>query len=227
MNYYKMRAHKYEDGWLHLLLLKLEKFKMIAPLFGSRTAALDWDGTNWKKMKKKAKCCLLQRSIEQLKNSLRTGKHRWLLEALPTYETPRPFDRMVGSCLRHKTLAKWLISEHDLEVETGRYKRLPREQRHCKQCLQKQNWTVVQDEYHLYGVQENGMECCIAEVERVIAKHEIEEILAKEKVREDELCCLQESFKYLHKLDKKNNTIAWGSIADFIIAVAKEMDPEG
>ena len=95
------------------------------------------------------------------------------------------------------------------------------------ECLQKQNWTVVQDEYHLYGVQENGMECCIAEVERVIAKHEIEEILAKEKVREDELCCLQESFKYLHKLDKKNNTIAWGSIADFIIAVAKEMDPEG
>ena len=37
----------------------------------------------------------------------------------------------------------------------------------------------------------------------MIAKHEIEEILAKEKVHEDELCCLQESFKCLHKLDKK------------------------
>ena len=112
-------------------------------------------------------------------------------------------------------------------METGRYRRLPRDKRHCKQCLQKQNWTVVQDEYHLFGVQENGMESCIAEVERLIAKHEIERILAKEKVHADELCCLQESFKYLHKLDERHNTIAWRSIADFIIAVENDMDPEG
>ena len=61
----------------------------------------------------------------------------------------------------------------------------------------------------------------------MIAKHEIEKTLTTEKVHTDKLCCLQESFKYPHKLDKKHNTIARRSIADFIIAVEKEMDLEG
>ncbi len=207
---------------------KTGEFKMRAPLFGSRVAALDWDGKNWKKMQKKAKCCLPQNSMEQLKNALRVGKHGWLLSVLPTYEAPRPFDRMVGSSLRHKTLAKLLNQRTRLGGGNWKIqKRLPRNKRHCKQCLQRQNWTVVQEEFHLFGEQEDGKECFIAVVERFIAKHEIEKIVSTETVHSDEFCCLQESVKYLHKFDKSHNTIAWRSIADFIIAVEKEKDPEG
>ena len=82
--------------------------------------------------------------------------------------------------------------------------------------------------FRLFGEQEDGKECCIAVVEiDCQAKHEIEKIVSTETVHSDEFCCLQESVKYLHKFDKSHNTIAWRSIADFVIAVEKEMDPEG
>ena len=41
-----------------------------------------------------------------------------------------------------KILIKFRISDHNLEVELGRYKRIPRDQRHCKVCK------VLDDEYH-------------------------------------------------------------------------------
>ena len=41
-----------------------------------------------------------------------------------------------------KILTKFRISDHNLEVELGRYKRIPRDQRHCKVCK------VLDDESH-------------------------------------------------------------------------------
>ena len=42
-----------------------------------------------------------------------------------------------------KILTKFRISDHNLEVELGRYKRISRDQRHCQVCK------VLDDEYHL------------------------------------------------------------------------------
>ena len=43
-----------------------------------------------------------------------------------------------------KILTKFRISDHKLEIEIGRYKKVPREQRICKACK------VLDDEKHLF-----------------------------------------------------------------------------
>lgn len=43
-----------------------------------------------------------------------------------------------------KILTKFRISAHNLEVELGRYKNIPREQRHCNKCK------VLDDEKHFF-----------------------------------------------------------------------------
>jgi hypothetical protein len=43
-----------------------------------------------------------------------------------------------------KILTKFRISDHKLEIEIGRYKKVPREQRICKACK------VLDDEKHFF-----------------------------------------------------------------------------
>ena len=45
-------------------------------------------------------------------------------------------------------LAKFRISNHDLECEQGRYRRCERQDRVCKLC-EKNNIIVVENEYHV------------------------------------------------------------------------------
>ena len=42
-------------------------------------------------------------------------------------------------------ITKFRVSDHTLEVETGRYKNIPRENRNCKICKDE-----IDDEYHFF-----------------------------------------------------------------------------
>jgi len=62
-------------------------------------------------------------------------KHAWLLVPFPDWSTVRPHKSMGGSCARARALSRWLLGEHNLEVETGRYHRVVASERWCKCCL--------------------------------------------------------------------------------------------
>ena len=51
---------------------------------------------------------------------------------------------------RSRALTKWLVSEHDLEIETGRFNwtKIPREQRWCSHCQKKSGALIIGGEKH-------------------------------------------------------------------------------
>ena len=53
-----------------------------------------------------------------------------------------------------KYLTKFRLSDHDLLIEIGRFKKIPREERTCKTC------NKIDDEYHFF------FDCCINDIQR-------------------------------------------------------------
>ena len=45
---------------------------------------------------------------------------------------------------KRKLITKFRVSDHDLLIETGRYQKIPREQRKCKEC------NILDDEFHFF-----------------------------------------------------------------------------
>ena len=52
--------------------------------------------------------------------TLRSGKYAFLMHAIPTFESPRPHSLSLGA-LSGRSLNKFLLSAHLLEIEIGRY----------------------------------------------------------------------------------------------------------
>ena len=50
------------------------------------------------------------------------------------------------------TTTRLRISAHDLEIEQGRYKAIPREERICKWCQLTLNSKIIEDEHHVIFV---------------------------------------------------------------------------
>ena len=80
---------------------------------------------------------------------LREGKHAWLAQLVPTWDSPRPLEVIGGGGggATGRALLRWCLSEHDLEVETGRYRRMDRNSRWCKRCLCSGR-QIIGDEWH-------------------------------------------------------------------------------
>ena len=73
------------------------------------------------------------------------------LRAIPEWQSYRPLD-LIASGKAGRILQRWLLSEHNLEVELGRHARVPHEQRWCKWCLREDNVYVIGDESHSLSV---------------------------------------------------------------------------
>ena len=66
---------------------------------------------------------------------------------LPEWSSYRPLDLISGG-RAGQVLQRWLLSEHNLEIELGRHARVPREQRYCKWCQRFADNYVIGDEVH-------------------------------------------------------------------------------
>ena len=98
--------------------------------------------------------------MEELFSSLAHGKYSFLLDMIPDFDAPRPLHMTLGEAAG-RSLFKWLLSSHSLEVETGRYERKPREQRFCQRCRRLIFCDIIGDERHAL------IECARGEEEKL------------------------------------------------------------
>jgi len=200
--------------------MKLFEVGVFDMIFADYDAAVAWDGENWKCKCKLVRAGVVQLEADRLRNVLSCGKHQWLIRVLPRWDAPRPLNFLPGSSRRHKVLKRWLISEHDLVVETGRYARTPRHNRLCEACLLL-GQNHIQDEAHMLGA--TG-DCPIAWVERVAAKHELDMMLMAEEVASMDTDSLQHAVEQVHLLSEESNRLAWSLVASFLVAVEDELE---
>ena len=98
-------------------------------------------------------------AIQRMKVAVGGGKHAWLLRVIPEWSSPRPLD-VIACGNAGRVLLRWLLSEHNLEVEVGRHARVAREVRWCKRCLRETATRVLGDEAHCLST------CVRAEAQR-------------------------------------------------------------
>jgi len=192
------RAEYFQDGWVWQLLCRLQEHGALTPVFGTREAALMWDGSLATEKCDKLRMCLLDAHVNKLREKLNHGKHEFLMVALPKWDVFRLLDHLCGSTRAYGAIKRWLLPEHDLAVEIGRYQGLPRHARHCKACLSRGRGRV-QTEIHLLGEVVEDWVCPIAAVERVIAIHQLEDLLEQYVPTEQfhTLSSLHETFAFI------------------------------
>ena len=88
-------------------------------------------------------------SIENLRDNVLGSKGAWIIRIIPEWNSYRPW-RQMSSSDAGKALKRWLICEHDLEIETGRFRRVAPEMRWCRYCM-KHGRQVIGDERHALG----------------------------------------------------------------------------
>ena len=75
------------------------------------------------------------------------GKHLFLAKLIPQWDSPRPSHISLNTKWG-RTLIRWLLSEHMLEIEVGRYSRTPRQQCFCRRCFTDLGVEILGDEFH-------------------------------------------------------------------------------
>ena len=92
---------------------------------------------------------LKQQSINDLRDEVAESKGAWILKVLPEWSCYRPLAEMTNTG-KGKSLKKWLFGEHNLEIETGRFRWEKKHLRFCRRC-RRLGQEVVGDELHAQG----------------------------------------------------------------------------
>ncbi len=103
-----------------------------------------------------------------------------------------------------KTLEKWLIGEHNLEVETGRFVRnRRRDQRICERCWKEKHVKKVGDEMHALTI------CIRAWEARQSAELQVIDWCEQENVDTGSSGYLYERIPHFNKLSTPRRNAAW------------------
>ena len=116
-------------------------------LWGGVASVKAWDSRSARRHQEEYAHMCESGAIRRMQEAISTGKREWLLRLIRDWQSARPLD-VIGCGRAGRALLHWLLSEHNLEIETGRHARVPRQQRWCKRCLHTANIYVLGDELH-------------------------------------------------------------------------------
>ena len=100
---------------------------------GGMDAVLTWGALEAKHWKQHIFDRCNDKAVRELQQSLAHGKYGFLLDMIPNFDSPRPSGITLGDAAG-RSLFRWLLSSHYLEIEIGRYERKPQNERMCKRC---------------------------------------------------------------------------------------------
>ena len=124
----------------------------------------------------------MERKEEEIqRRPLLTSKHAWTMELSPTKETKRLYAIEGLPRMRTPNITRWFLCEHNLEIETGRSSRIPKEQIYCRACKAEKGEDHIGDEIHALSI------CCRNDKGRTKRKDDLRKILteASEEATED------------------------------------------
>ena len=109
-----------------------------------------------------------------------------------------------------RSLYKWLLSSHSLEVETGRYERKPGEQSFCQRCRRWIFCDIIGDERHAL------IECARGEKEKLKFQRKISNLLGNEGIVT--VFSVMSHLPYMTEIQQK---VVWKGIARMTLAVVE------
>merc|ERR1719223_2171812 len=107
---------------------------------------------------------------------------------------------MGGSCAHARALSRWLLGEHNLEVETGRYHRVVASERWCKCCLP---WRSLGNELHALTT------CRRAATTKMQCSLELMDIFEKAKIDTGVDALVGELLRHIRLLPTSDQCTAW------------------
>ena len=146
LQHWKHMFEEHRTGWFHEMVSFFDTIGILEDM-GGASAILTWNTAMARDWQQPLANRCKDIACRNLRSSLEGGKYDFLLSMIPTFDSPRPLAVSVGST-GGKSLYRWMLSSHSLEVETGRYERIPRQERFCKCCWKLVFWNVLGDEFH-------------------------------------------------------------------------------
>ena len=174
LEFWKDKCRTERKGWLHKLMQKLKRMKCWTEWFeGGTEEAINWKGEKAEARKKELKEEMETQEEDRQRKNVLKSKHAWTMELFPTYESKRPYE--IESLARMQThiLTRWFLCEHNLEIETGRWSRTPKEKRYCRACKSELGEELIGDEVNVLT------KCCRSKRGRNICKKKLHEIITK------------------------------------------------
>ena len=90
--------------------------------------------------------CARSYFVLKMEGKLKVSKYTFLLEVFPQFSTRSYAD--YSTLFDRRTISRFLLSNHHLEIETGRWKKLDSRIRCCVYCYDNSQW-VIGDEKHV------------------------------------------------------------------------------
>ena len=146
LEHWKHMFEEHRTGWFHEMVSFFDTIGILEDM-GGASAILTWNTAMARDWQQPLANRCKDIACRNLRSSLEGGKYNFLLSMIPTFDSPRPLAVSVGST-GGKSLYRWMLSSHSLEVGTGRYERIPRQERFYKCCWKLVFWNVLGDEFH-------------------------------------------------------------------------------
>ena len=91
--------------------------------FSTLNEFADWNGDFFGIRRKQLKDAMESWFWTSVQNRIVSGKHGWCLQYMSNWDSTRPWEFPQLSAKLERILRRWIMSEHNLEVETFRYYR--------------------------------------------------------------------------------------------------------
>ena len=139
--HWKASCRQQGRGWAYDMVTFLKRIDLLDDM-GGRDCVLEWSAEQAKFWLPTFQDRCEKIAEQEMLRTLRSGKHTFLIHAIPTFDSPRPHSLSLGP-LSGRSLNNFLLSAHLLEIEIGRYIRQQREQRYCQACRRSMGSNVL------------------------------------------------------------------------------------
>ena len=134
-------------------------------------------------------------------------------------DSARPWDLSL-STPEGRCIYKWLLSNHRLEVETGRFNGIARAQRYCVRCFRETGLEVLGDEAHAITT------CIRASSERHSIKSIMRTIFLRGGVQIGEADSILQMMSRLKLLSRGLQRRIWQSLGRLLVCIDRELMEE-
>ena len=154
-----------------------------------------------------------------MKTALRGGKHTWLLRVIPEWASYRPLDLFTCGKVG-QILQRWLLSEHNLEIELGRHARVSREHRFCKWCERVAGNCIVGDELHSLSA------CGRVTAAREVCLLKMRASLSGATLQMDATWSVMDFLHNVRGCGNKVQKRVWQALCNFLVATEERLEAE-
>lgn len=145
------------------------------------------------------------------------SKHRFLTHCIPNWSSRRPTHLMGLGTLQSASLRRFLLGEHYLQVETGRWSRTDHDERFCKRCLTERNVAEICDEWHVLGDK-----CVRCSIKRENIKKFITEKLTDRRIKYKDNYTLAELLPFVCRLKGQEYDECWNRVSGLFASIEAE-----